>query len=412
MAGRMEKVKNNPGIFRRGGGYVVVFRVNGRQRKESARTLREAQRLKASRLTDRNRGEFDEQSRVPFREYASEWVGRYPGRRRGFRESTREDYRRDLERYAYPFFDERLGRTVSQVTPRDVANFVAYLCEERDGKRLADATVRRILAPVRSCFATAVREGIVRHNPAVGASLPHRPGAEPDGEEVRVLTREQLRDFLRQVHPSHRTMFRLLAVTGLRWSEGVALAWQDLALDGSRPHVKVRRALVRGRYGPPKSRHSKRDVPLERSLVSELRERRRDSEWPGEEDLVFPSEVGGPLDHSNVMRRVLRPVAEEVGAPWAGFHTFRHTCASMLFERGANAKQVQRWLGHHSAAFTLDTYVHLLEDQLGEPLELEGEAGTRAEAGRLGARPVAAAVATLLPPSPSPERGSTAENPL
>ena len=73
------------------------------------------------------------------------------------------------------------------------------------------------------------------------------------------------------------------------------------------------------------------------------------------------------------MRRVLRPVAEEVGAPWAGFHTFRHTCASMLFERGANAKQVQRWLGHHSAAFTLDTYVHLLEDQLGEPLEFEGE---------------------------------------
>ena len=75
-------------------------------------------------------------------------------------------------------------------------------------------------------------------------------------------------------------------------------------------------------------------------------------------------------DSSNVTRRVLRPVAEEVGAPWAGFHTFRHTCASMLFERGANAKQVQRWLGHHSAAFTLDTYVHLLEDQLGEPLEL------------------------------------------
>ncbi|MGI8806174.1 MAG: tyrosine-type recombinase/integrase, partial [Thermoleophilaceae bacterium] len=55
------------------------------------------------------------------------------------------------------------------------------------------------------------------------------------------------------------------------------------------------------------------------------------------------------------------------------FHTFRHTCASMLFERGANAKQVQRWLGHHSASFTLDTYVHLLEDDLGEPLVLRDE---------------------------------------
>jgi integrase len=53
-----------------------------------------------------------------------------------------------------------------------------------------------------------------------------------------------------------------------------------------------------------------------------------------------------------------------------GFHTLRHTFASLMFERGANAKQVQRLLGHHSASFTLDTYVHLLSDDLGEPLAL------------------------------------------
>jgi hypothetical protein len=34
---------------------------------------------------------------------------------------------------------------------------------------------------------------------------------------------------------------------------------------------------------------------------------------------------------------------------------------------------VQRWLGHHSPSFTLDTYVHLLEDDLGEPLDLAEE---------------------------------------
>ena len=38
--------------------------------------------------------------------------------------------------------------------------------------------------------------------------------------------------------------------------------------------------------------------------------------------------------------------------------------------RERNAVQVQRWLGHHSAAFTLTTYVHLLDEDLGEPLEL------------------------------------------
>jgi len=161
---------------------------------------------------------------VSFREYADEWIERHYGRR-GFRESTRDDYRRDLRNYAYPFFDERLGRTVSQVTPRDVANFLVWLTDEREqGKRLSDASVRRILAPVRSCFATAVREGLVRHNPATGAGLPHRPGGEaPEGEEVRALTGEQLRAFLDLMHPRHRTFFRLLAETGLRWSEATAL---------------------------------------------------------------------------------------------------------------------------------------------------------------------------------------------
>ncbi len=85
---------------------------------------------------------------------------------------------------------------------------------------------------------------------------------------------------------------------------------------------------------------------------------------------MFPSAAGTPLRSENVRRRVLQPVAEEVGAPWAGFHTFRHTCASMLFARGKNAKQVQKWLGHHSPSFTIDTYVHLLGDDLGEPLSL------------------------------------------
>jgi integrase len=373
MAARMEKTRH-PGIYKRGSRYVVIYRDgNGRQHKESARTLGEAQRLKAARTADVARGEFHEQTRVRFRDYAEEWVERHHGRK-GFRESTRDDYRRDLRKYAYPFFDERLGRTVSHVTPRDVANFVAWLCDEREqGRRLSDGSVRRILAPVRSCFATAVREGLVRHNPAAGASLPHRVGEEADGEEVRSLTREQLSAFLDLVHPRYRTLFTLLAETGLRWSEVAALRWQDLRLDGSRPVVKVRRALVRGRYGPPKSKHSRRDVPLNRARVSDLRERRRRSEWGREDDLVFASEVGSPLDHSNLLRRVLRPVAEEVGAPWAGFHTFRHTCASLLFERGANAKQVQRWLGHHSPSFTLDTYVHLLTDDVGEPIELDSQ---------------------------------------
>jgi integrase len=64
------------------------------------------------------------------------------------------------------------------------------------------------------------------------------------------------------------------------------------------------------------------------------------------------------------------PAREAADLPWVGFHAFRHTCASILFAEGRNAVQVQRWLGHHSAAFTLATYVHLLDGDLGEPLTI------------------------------------------
>jgi hypothetical protein len=55
------------------------------------------------------------------------------------------------------------------------------------------------------------------------------------------------------------------------------------------------------------------------------------------EGLVFPSEAGTVIDSSNLMQRVLKKAGRRAGVPWVGFHTFRHTCATTLFRRGAKA---------------------------------------------------------------------------
>ena len=60
------------------------------------------------------------------------------------------------------------------------------------------------------------------------------------------------------------------------------------------------------------------------------------------------------------------------------------TCATLLFRSGANAKRVQIWLGHHSPAFTLATYVHLLADDLPDPGFLD--AITREGGNKVGTR--------------------------
>lgn len=246
-----------PGIYKRGSRYVVVYRdTEGKQRKESARTYEEARRLKAARIADVARGEFQNQTNTTFVTYSAEWVERYQGRgRRGFRESTRDDYRRLLRVYAYRYFGERLKLT--DITPRKIADFIGWLCnEEEQGKHLSDSTVSNALDPVRSCLASAAQEGVIRINPCHGASLPHRPMVDDlEEDDVRSLERDQLAAFLAVVNPTHRTLFKLLAATGLRISEALALQWRHVQLDGQRPHVKIRRGFVRGRIQPPKSKY-------------------------------------------------------------------------------------------------------------------------------------------------------------
>jgi hypothetical protein len=120
MAAKMEKTRT-PGVYKRGGRYVVVFRdQDGHQRKESARTYDEARKLKGARAADVARGEFEPLARVRLHDYAREWIERYTGtRRRGFRDETRDEWRRLLDRFALRYFpaSKLLGALTAAVEP-------------------------------------------------------------------------------------------------------------------------------------------------------------------------------------------------------------------------------------------------------------------------------------------------------
>jgi integrase len=185
------------------------------------------------------------------------------------------------------------------------------------------------------------------------------------------LTREELAQLLDEVPPERRPLFELLAVTGLRISEAIALCWSDLELDIGQPRLRVSRAIVRGVAGAPKSRHGARLVPLPGDLAAALRALRPPE--AADDALVFPGRAGAPADVGSLRRRVLAPAAGRVGLSRVGFHTLRHTCASLLIEPGLSVLRLQRWMGHHSPAFTLETYGHLLDGDLAPSLDLGKE---------------------------------------
>lgn len=263
------------------------------------------------------------------------------------RPQTLSDYRDALTRDAVPFFGPM--RLVS-IEPRDVKRYAAELAS----RGLAPASVRKTLAPVRALFATAFEDGLICGNPAAGLRIVQQVEDEAGEPRVKALTENELRALLAEVPDEWRLFFELLAHTGLRIGEAIALTWADV--DFGQRRVNVRRRLYRGRFDAPKSRYGRRAIPLSEGLARTLW-RLRGTE--PSEALLFTTHDGTPLDAKNLAARVLKPAAKRAGVPWVGFHTFRHTCATTLFRHGINAKQAQMWLGHHSPAFTLSTYVHL-----------------------------------------------------
>jgi integrase len=170
---------------------------------------------------------------------------------------------------------------------------------------------------------------------------------------------EQIVRVLAEVPERHRLLFELLAQTGLRISEALALTKADI--DFGRRRLTVSRRLADGELDEPKTPHCLRQVPLSPGLARELWTRLATSD---SDVLVFATSTGGPLDRSKLYA-VARAAGKRVGIEWAvGLHTFRHSCASIMFRRGVPKEAIRRLLGHHSWDFTVGTHLHLDDDDL------------------------------------------------
>jgi site-specific recombinase XerD len=371
---KMERTRI-PGVYARGSRYVAAYRdPDGIQRKKAFRTQGEAAAFKKQQEVAIHEGTYQAPSTITLHAYVDEWLPAYDQ----IRENTRDDYQTGVDT-AKRFFNHR--EKLTQITPRRISEYVAWLTKQG----LAPSSVRKRVAPLSSMFRTAMEQGLVRSNPCQGVRMPKLQAQVHDEDhedtDVKVFTLEQLDTILRVV--KHPPLFELLACTGLRISEALALEWRHLELNGSSPHVKVRRAIVRGQIGLPKSRYGKRDISLPFSIVRALRATEGASN-----ELLFQSSADTALMPNNVRRRVLQPALEEAGCAWAGFHTFRHTYASMQLSRGTNIVALSRALGHHSASFTLQVYAHLMKGDEAPALEInKGETNEGLQArGLLGLR--------------------------
>jgi integrase len=333
---------SSPGIYRAHGAkcngtsrcdcpYVIMWRHRGRQHKETCRTFNEAREKKSLR----DSVDSKPVERTRFGDYFPEWIEAYAGRtQRGFSETTRPEYRRTIENFALPRWKTL---KLSEIEPKDVREL--FMTMRNEGK--STSLIRKTRASLSTLFATALEDGLIGTNPIRGVRIPAPLVEEvPDEDQAKALTRAELATLLSAIPED----------------------WH-LLLENN-PHVKVREQFYRCQRRRLKSGSGRRDIPLAPRMTARLIVH-REANYSGPTEPVFTSDVGTELIRGKVADRVLNPARALVGMPWVSFHSFRHTCASLLFANGKDIKQIQTWLGHADAAFTLRTYVHLLEEGVG-----------------------------------------------
>jgi integrase len=126
------------------------------------------------------------------------------------------------------------------------------------------------------------------------------------------------------------------------------------------PILRIEHSLWRGQLLSPKTTASTRDIPLGSVLNQTLRNHRESSLHRGPDDFVFSKKDGSALD-PDVLRKDA-PILDRLGIPRkkcaSGFHTFRHSAASIVNEQTGNLKLAQKFLGHSTIKMTAGIYTH------------------------------------------------------
>jgi integrase len=333
---------------------------NGKPRfKTIGSKLTEARRHRDLLNAAAHKGELVTPLKLTFHEVADAWLNGFAAEVAAGEkaERTLEHYRHDLRVHVLP----RLGpKKIQAVSTDDIAELIGELRV----KGLAAWTIRGVLTPLGRVFNFAARRGYIGENPVRRLETHERPRI--GRRDQRVLRHEEILALLSSCLPTYRPLLTTAVYTGMRLSELLGLAWEDVDLDGGL--LRVRHQLSRrGGRTALKSEAGRREIPLLAQLSSRLKAHRLASPHSHAHDFVFCTSVGTPHHYRNVEIRGLDKAAQRAGLNDGAsrklcFHDLRHTFAShLIIDLRLDVAQVSRILGHAKPAITLDVYTHLFD---------------------------------------------------
>jgi integrase len=304
-------------------------------------TRREAQQLLDDLLRKANSGEHRPQAVVTFRTFVEDrWKPDvYPT----LKFSSKKFYDNMVDTHLMPVF----GNTQLRLISKDSVQ--SFLTAKAQGDS-SWKTVKHIRTVFGSILEAAVRDELLASNPVRRTRLPRRGPVD----EKSPIEMETVKELIEKLAEPSRSIAALLARTGLRIGELLALRWQDIDLQDG--FLSVRQTVYEGHFDEPKTKQSKRRIPLGTQCVEILAAFKRTDATPS--TLVFSARNGSPLSRRNLLNRQLKPAAKALKLSGVNWHWFRHAHATLLDSTGAAVGTTQALLGHSSSEITRGIYIH------------------------------------------------------
>jgi integrase len=238
-------------------------------------------------------------------------------------------------------------------------------------KNVSPKMVNKVLTTLTAIFALAKRYKLIKDNPAEEAERLKIATENEDDIEVtpdKVYLKEEIRKLIQATEPGtiDRLFIMIPALTGCRVGEELGATWPIVDLKAGKFSVHFNLAdSDKGQpllLQPPKTKTSKRTIPLPPELIYELKV------WKlkcpkSELDLVFAREDGLPY-HRNAVSKALDWATTRAGlekrlTP----HGLRHTFASLLLADGVPVPEVSALLGHKDSYVTWKVYAHFVRKE-------------------------------------------------
>ena len=230
-----------------------------------------------------------------------------------------------------------------------------------------------------SVFKYAISLDMCSDNPMAKVHVPVKKQAlgEADNKKIEFYSRSELLTFMdcleKDGNQKRLTFFRVLAYTGARKSEILALTWEDV--DFTNKKLNINKTLAIGEKGiivnTPKTKSSKRIISLDERTIEILKHWRKEQRklyfalgfnTSGKAQAVFTNKDNRYI-RPNTVSAWMQNIVDKYDLNYIKIHGFRHTHCSLLFDSGASIQEVKERLGHANIETTMNIYAHVTEEK-------------------------------------------------